>query len=138
MYQLYYYNDTQSFPDGFDCEIFTFDALNNAFNKASLCEQEHVTSYMKNKYDKHKYKIEVDKSKYKNLSLEELHLSVDTEQDYKLITKIFEHLNVKNDEFTMYDVLDYLNNNYKLLEKDAYKIEKKLYNYALSMNLIES
>lgn len=30
------------------------------------------------------------------------------------------------------------NNDYKLLEKDAYKIEKKLYNYALSMNLIES
>jgi len=118
-YQLYYYNDTQSFPDGFDCEIFTFDALNNAFNKASLCEQEHVTSYMKNKYDKHKYKIEVDKSKYKNLSLEELHLSVDTEQDYKLITKIFEHLNVKNDEFTMYDVLDYLNNNYKLLTEQS-------------------
>ena len=56
-YQMDYYNGNQAFPDGFDCEIFTFEALKQAFLNATLPEEkEHVSPYIKKHYNTRKYK----------------------------------------------------------------------------------
>jgi spore coat polysaccharide biosynthesis protein SpsF (cytidylyltransferase family) len=44
---------------------------------------------------------------YKNV--EGLHLSLDTPNDYELLKNIFHHVYLKNKEFTLEDVLNYLN-----------------------------
>ena len=70
-YQMEYQNEiTSAFPDGFDCEIFTFKILKDAFLNATLStDKEHVTSYIKkNSNNNHKYKVKLDKE-YKNLDL---------------------------------------------------------------------
>ena len=115
-YQMDYYNGNQAFPDGFDCEIFTFEALKQASNNATSPEdKEHVSPYIKKHYNTKKYKINLEKE-YKNLDLTSMHLSLDTEQDYEVLQNIFNNVYTKNNEFTIYDVLEYLNNNPNVLK----------------------
>jgi len=114
-YCMEYHDGNYAFPDGFDCEIFTFDVLKEAKFNASLPEEfEHVSPYIIKKYGFHKYKIKLEKE-YKNLDLDKTHLSLDTEHDYEVLKNIFNNVYSKNTEFTIYDVLEYLNNNPNIL-----------------------
>ena len=113
-YGMKYYNGNHAFPDGFDCEIFTFDALKEAQFNALPEEREHVSPYIIKKYGFHKYEVKLEKE-YKNLDLNETHLSLDTENDYEVLKNIFNNLYLKNKDFTIYDVLEYLNNNPTIL-----------------------
>ena len=115
-YQMDYYNGNQAFPDGFDCEVFTFKALKDAFLNATLLEEkEHVCPYIRKNYTIHKYDVKLDKE-YKNLDLNTIHLSLDTDDDYEVLKNIFNNVYSKNNEFTIYDVLEYLNNNPNILK----------------------
>jgi glutamate-1-semialdehyde 2,1-aminomutase len=115
-YQMEYYNGNQAFPDGFDCEIFSFNALKDAFiNAKSEEDLEHVTPYISKKYNTGKYKIKIEK-KYENLNLDTLHLSLDTEDDYKILNCIFDNVYLNNTNFSIHDVLDYLNDNHDILK----------------------
>ena len=117
-YQMDYYNGNQAFPDGFDCEIFTFNALNNAFTNATLPEEkEHVAPYIRKNYTSHRHKLKLEKE-YTNLDLNKMHLSLDTENDYEILQNIFNNVYSKNKEFTIYDVLEYLNNNPNVLKNN--------------------
>ena len=41
-----------TYPDGLDCEVFSFDALERTWTEASLpTEREHVTTYIRNHPD---------------------------------------------------------------------------------------
>jgi len=116
-YQMEYQNEiTSAFPDGFDCEIFTFKILKDAFLNATLStDKEHVTSYIKkNSNNNHKYKVKLDKE-YKNLDVNNIHLSLDTEDDYKVLQNIFDNVYTKKNNFDVYDVLEYLNDNPSVL-----------------------
>jgi spore coat polysaccharide biosynthesis protein SpsF len=77
-----------TFPDGFDCEVFTFDALKYAFENATLLsEHEHVTPYIRNHHDifsQANYYSAVDYSQYR--------LTLDTPEDYLLISGIVDLL----------------------------------------------
>lgn len=45
-----------TWPDGLDCEVFTFEALEKAFQQATnAIDREHVTSYMQN--NRHLFKV---------------------------------------------------------------------------------
>merc|ERR1712072_1109200 len=71
-YQPEYYNGNYAFPDGFDCEIFTFEILKQAFLNATLPEEkEHVTPYIRKyyNYNTKKYKKKKKKKKKKVLAL---------------------------------------------------------------------
>ena len=114
-YGMKYYNGNNAFPDGFDVEIFTFDVLKEAQINALSHEREHVSPYIVKKYGFHKYKIKLEKE-YSNLDLNKLHLSLDTEHDYEVLINIFDNVYSKNNEFTIYDVLEYLNNNPHILK----------------------
>lgn len=101
-------NKSHNFPDGFNPEIFTFDILEEAWKNATLdSDKEHVGPYMRRKYGNLQYEIQL-KREYKNLDLENLHLSLDTKLDYDLLNDIFMNVYIKNKEFEIDDVLDYL------------------------------
>ena len=113
-YGMKYANGGHTFPDGFNLEIFTFEALKEAQFNSLPNEREHVSTYLIKKYDFDKYEVKLEKD-YKNLDLKKLHLSLDTEDDYELLQNIFNNVYTKNNEFTIYDILDYLNNNPNIL-----------------------
>lgn len=94
-----------SFPDGLDCEVFTYNALEKAWNEAKLSsEREHVTPYIKKgeQFKKYSVKDSVDHSQYR--------WTMDTERDFEFISKIFGELYEADPEFDKDDI-------YTLLER---------------------
>jgi spore coat polysaccharide biosynthesis protein SpsF (cytidylyltransferase family) len=102
------YGLSGEFPDGLDCTAFSFNAIKEAWKKAKLdSEKEHVGPYIEN-----------NPAIFKN---GELHLfeglgskrwTLDHEQDYLLISNIYEALYKENDEiFLTQDILNYLEKN---------------------------
>ena len=79
-----------SFPDGLDCEIFSFEALEKAWKEAKKPhELEHVTPYI---YESEKFKIR----NYKfHQDLSHHRWTVDEELDYLVIKNIFEYFHPK-------------------------------------------
>jgi len=104
------YYGQHKFPDGFNCEVFGFDLLKEAELNANENEKEHVSTYIIKKYSKYQYEYEL-KITYENINFNELHLSLDTQYDFEFISNIFKHVYTSNPEFTLHDVLQYLNNN---------------------------
>lgn len=101
-----------TYPDGFDVEIFSFQTLETAWKKAKLLsEREHVTPYIWKNPDKFKLK---NFKNYENVS--NLRLTVDTKDDFILISKIIEKFHDRWDQFSMEEVIQYLKANPKFLK----------------------
>lgn len=100
-----------TYPDGFDVEVFSFNALENAWKDATLpSEREHVTPYLwKNKDKFPQYNFE------NNIDLSNIRLTVDTIEDFNLISKIIDKFSNKWEDFHMKDVILYLEENPELL-----------------------
>lgn len=93
-----------TFPDGLDAEVFSFQALEEAFNEANLPSHlEHVTPFINSQPDR--YKIGTFKN---NVDLSNMRWTVDEPEDFKFIERIYESLFPMNPEFRMQDVLDLL------------------------------
>lgn len=95
--------------DGFDVEVFTFKALETAWQEAKLMsEREHVTPYIKNSG-----KFSCAWKKYNK----EYHykLSVDSENDFKAVEKIFNSFENITD-FNMNDIIQLLKSQPEILE----------------------
>lgn len=102
-----------TFPDGFDVEIFSFNALETSWKESKKpSEREHVTPYI--------WKNEEKQFKLKNfeneIDLSNFRLTVDTKEDFILISKIIEEFYDKWNKFTMKDVIMYLKKNPELLK----------------------
>ena len=94
-----------TYPEGFDIEVFTINALTNAFENVNLdSEKEHVTPYIWKNLDKFDCYIE----KLQN-DLSWARLTVDYQEDLERINKIFQ----KNSE-------NYNNNMVKKFLKKKY------------------
>jgi len=110
-YENYYYssNTTQTkkgFPDGTNIQVFWIDKLLEAYEYSSTDnEREHVTPYIRRLY-KEMYRIP-DLDNY-NLDLGTLELSVDTKEDFELVSGVIEHLYPENPGYSIHDVLGYL------------------------------
>lgn len=83
--------NTRKWPDGSDVEVFSFKALKEAFEKAtSFPDKEHVTFYI---WKNSKFKtIQLDN--YVNWS--KFRYTVDYEEDFLLVKKIFKEIKQKN------------------------------------------
>ena len=96
-------------PSGFEVEVFSFSCLESSWIKANGDEREHVTKFI---YNNPKYfkigSFDNDKS-YDNL-----HLSVDTEHDLKLISSLYNKINSK--PILLSNVLKILKQNPNLLK----------------------
>ena len=88
------FNDShrKRFPDGLDCEIFKFSALEESWRKAKTSHQkERVTPYIR-KMKKFK-KVNI----LNKFNQKKIRLTIDWKKDLVLIKKIFRHFKPKID-----------------------------------------
>jgi spore coat polysaccharide biosynthesis protein SpsF len=101
-----------SFAEGLDCEIFTFQALKEAYSNAKLpSEREHVTMYLHNNPEKFKkYTLEnnTDDSRYR--------FTLDQDGDYQVICAIIENLAAHNIPLTTNSIKIFLDNNREIFK----------------------
>ncbi len=109
----------RTFPRGFDTEVFTFQLLKDAFENAETAvEREHVTPYIKEKTKD----VAVNISNINDYSLHRW--TLDTEEDYTLIRKIYEKLWPNNREFLLKDILDLFKKEPELFQINAHIQQK--------------
>lgn len=107
-----------SFPDGLDVEIISWDVLTDAYQKATLSsEREHVTLYINKQPNL--YKIGKLTG---NVNYGDLRWTVDEKKDFELVTKIYKKLYNHNPNFSWIDILEFLKENPALMK---YNIEHK-------------
>jgi spore coat polysaccharide biosynthesis protein SpsF len=95
---------TRSYPRGMDCEIFSYKALQKAYEaETTASEKEHVTLYMY----LHPELFKLKDIEYKQ-DLSHLRLTVDTKEDFELIRLILENLYPKHPMFSLQDIIDVL------------------------------
>jgi len=129
MYCKYYNN---CFPDGSDPIIFNMDELKDAYlNAESEFDKEHVHPYISRKYPELlSFDFGIKQENYKHLNLSNLHLSLDTIYDFNIIKNIYENIYPSNNNFSIKDVLDYLEE--ELSKKDS--IVSKLFEEQLNFS----
>jgi len=93
----------RTYPRGLDIEVFSYEALDRAFNEAtSQKDREHVTPYIWD--NTKKFKLAQCKN---DIDYSNLRWTLDTEEDFKLINTIFKYLYCKKENnFNMFDILD--------------------------------
>lgn len=120
---LDYVSNTQlrTFPRGMDVEIFTFEALKIAFQEAqSAYDREHVTPYL------YKHPEFFNLANFVHIpDVSHYRLTVDTHEDFTLISKIFEHLYPVKKHFTLLDVLQVLKDHPEWEKINAHVQQKK-------------
>ncbi|MBN1232572.1 MAG: acylneuraminate cytidylyltransferase [Candidatus Coatesbacteria bacterium] len=94
----YMISDNISNPKGFDIEVFTFTALQKAWNSASAPDDiEHVTPYIRNTG-----RFKCDVFRFKSGLPRDVNFSMDTQKDYELIKEIYEYYG--NNNFSIDDI----------------------------------
>ncbi len=105
-----------TYPDGFDIEIFTFDALKKSFLKSKKpFDQEHVTPYMKKSNFFLKYNVT------NKVDLSDIRLTIDYAEDLIVIRKILSHFKNKK-SCHLNDIVRVLKNNKKIMYKNQFYI----------------
>ncbi len=93
-----------TYPRGLDVEVFSFQALEKAFQEAHFPEEfEHVTVY----FYRYPNLFRLKNVAYPT-SLRQHRWTVDTSEDLALITLILEHLYPRNPYFRLKDILELL------------------------------
>lgn len=112
----------RTFPRGLDVEIFSFKALEQAFQQAHRPEErEHVTLYLYRHPEKFKlYNVAHIPS------LATYRWTVDTPEDFTLIRLILEHLYPKNSQFRLNDILHLLKEHPDWNQINAHIEQKKV------------
>ena len=100
-----YIRTGETFAEGIDCEIISFEALTKAWIEAeSKAEREHVTLYARNHSELFKSMVkenETDDSRYR--------LTVDEEEDFLVVKTILDNLYKGNDSyFTIKEIKSFL------------------------------
>ena len=99
---LDYTSTPRNYPEGLDCEVFTFAALEHAWKHATLpSEREHVTPYIKNHTELFTADLWVS-GREDNATL---HWSVDTEEDFRFVEAVYRALYELNPSFGKDEVL---------------------------------
>lgn len=97
----------ETFPDGEDVEVFSFESLKEASEKAKLSsEREHVAPYIRNNPGKFKH---ASLNYQDNLSNKRW--TLDNQEDYEFLKIIFKNIYQQNPLFSMDDILEFLKKN---------------------------
>ena len=93
-----------TFPDGVDVEIFTFKALEKAWENANLAsEREHVTPYIRKHTEIFKtINVEYDRD------LSDKRWTLDNKEDYEFIACLYKNLYEKDQSFGLSETLQLL------------------------------
>lgn len=110
----------RTYPRGLDTEIFSFKALEDAFvNAKEKYQSEHVTPYIyEHSNSIHYIKNDVDYSKYR--------WTVDTEEDFELITEIYSWLYKGKHDFYLKDIVALFEREPNLFNINAHIEQKKI------------
>lgn len=94
-----------SWPEGLDCEAFTFAALKTSEESTmDSFEREHVTQYIY--HNPNKFKIGNIKSE---INLSYLRWTIDKKADYEMVNSIYAHRDSNNTEILLFEeILDIL------------------------------
>lgn len=102
-----------TYPDGLDTEVFTFEALERAWQEARLkSEREHVTPYIRNHPE-----IFLQANVGYREDISHLRWTVDCPQDMDFVRSVFEQFG--DSFFGMAEILDLLNHQPDLSSKNA-------------------
>jgi len=99
----------RTFPRGLDTEVFSVQALDKAYlNADKEYQREHVTPYLYENMEVFYYMNDINYSQYR--------WTLDTKDDYKLISEIYRHLYKGEHDFFMSDIIDLFEKNSNLIE----------------------
>lgn len=110
------------FPDGMDCEIFTYESLKIAFKEAKKqAEREHVTLYI---WRSGKFKLGklISKDDYSFLRF-----VVDLPTDLRFVRKVYKNLFPKNPNFGLSEIVNLLKKKPELLKINQQNIGQEGY-----------
>lgn len=94
----------RTYPDGLDVEVFSFKALEKAWQETKWAsEREHVTSYIFKNPDKFKL-ANVENE----VNLSHFRWTVDWKEDLKFVRQVYKHLYKEGQIFYMEDILELL------------------------------
>ncbi len=111
----------RTYPRGFDIEMISREALLTAFREASTpYEKEHVTPFIYFHPQRFTF-ASVERKEDASL----FRVTVDTKEDFELITKIFEALLTKNPDFSSEDVIDWLKHHPEEAKLNAEILQKE-------------
>jgi len=110
----------RTYPRGLDTEVFSFNVLEEAFNKSEeRYQREHVTPFIYENYDDIYY--------YKNdKNLSNYRLTLDTKEDYELIKAVYDELYNGEHDFYLNEIIELLDDNKELLKLNEKIKQKKL------------
>ena len=110
----------RTYPRGLDTEVFSFRVLEYAFtNAVEKYQREHVTPYIYEKSNKiFYYKNKNDYSNYR--------WTLDTVEDFELISEVYKHLYNGTHEFYMKDIVELFEHKPELYNINAHVEQKKL------------
>ena len=107
----------ETFPDGQDVEVFTFDALQRAWKDAKLkSEREHVTPYIRKNSDYNGGTLFRAASYELTESLGSVRMTVDEEADLEVIQDVVDKLGLKR---TWREYANFILNNNAIRQKNA-------------------
>ena len=110
------YGIPKTYPEGCTADVYTSDTLNEAFQEARKpSEREHISPFMWNKPERYRF-FRVDYKK----DLSNYRLSLDYYEDFLVIKSIFESLYPKNPNFTLEDVISWLDSNPKIAKLNSH------------------
>lgn len=113
----------RTYPRGLDAEIFSLDALEEAFHEANQSfEREHVTPYIY----RHPELFRLQNLSSPNLNWGHHRWTVDTVEDFTLVRLILENLLPQNPQFRLKDILFLLEKHPDWLTINAHILQKPL------------
>jgi len=115
----------RTYPRGFDTEVFNFNTLEKSYNDGEKnYHREHVTKYI----TEHPEKFNIVNVEAKGkMRRPDIRITVDTEEDFKLIKEVILHFN--NISFEAIDIIEFLNENTDLLEINKNVKQKEVNHY---------
>jgi spore coat polysaccharide biosynthesis protein SpsF len=123
--------DPPTFPDGLDVEVFRFEVLETAVREAKLnSEREHVTPFIRNNRSFLKYNYA------STLDLSNIRLTLDTCEDYKMITAIYAALYHEGEIISLKNVLKLLDSRSDILALNAQYKRNEGYEHSLIQDRI--
>lgn len=112
----------RTYPRGLDTEVFSFKALETAWNEAKKdYEREHVTPYIIENPDKFKLLNVAN-----DIDLSHLRWTLDTKDDFEFIGAIYERIYSKKQLFLMDDVLELLDREPELIDINRHIEQKRI------------
>jgi len=113
----------RTYPRGLDTEVFSFKALEAAWNEAKKdYEREHVTPYIIENPDKFKLLNVAN-----DIDLSHLRWTLDTKEDFEFINAVYKRIFPKKHLFLMDDVLELMDKEPELIDINRHIEQKKVH-----------